>query len=200
MSINSDPNFAIICTFFEKFSELCGLERPDTRQLKEWLENSEDGKCPQRFRVSHKIEGKMSVRFLCGLCTRSRTELRLLLLLCSACGKKFIFLHNSNHMLLLSVHPELVDIHLKLMRKLRKVVTPDKWERGLIKFCYTSISNQDAWEIERFGYKKASLPVKLRILKVSFSQKFSWSPCKNHGYFRPFWRFNLTQIQNSKTQ
>lgn len=68
---------------------------------------------------------------------------------------------------LLPVHPELAEIHIKLLRKLRKTVHPEKWERTLINFCYTFMKNQDAWEIERFGYKKASIPIKLKILKVS---------------------------------
>lgn len=62
--------------------------------------------------------------------------------------------------------PELLDIHVRLLRKLRKVVHVSKWERALTKFCY-SYNFSDAYEIERFGYKKASLAVKLRILKVS---------------------------------
>lgn len=70
--------------------------------------------------------------------------------------------------LLLVVHPDLIELHMKLMRKLRKTVHPDKWERALTNFCYISMTRQDAWEIERFGYKKASLAVKLRILKVSW--------------------------------
>lgn len=40
---SSDPNFAIICKFFEQFGDLCGIDKPDTKSLKEWLENTEDG-------------------------------------------------------------------------------------------------------------------------------------------------------------
>lgn len=44
MSTSSDPNFAIICKFFEKFGELCGLEKPDTKALREWLEDTDNGR------------------------------------------------------------------------------------------------------------------------------------------------------------
>lgn len=66
---------------------------------------------------------------------------------------------------LFAVHEELRQFFVKLLRKIRKSVQPDKLDSALSKFCYT-YSAQDAWEIERFGYKKSSLSVKVRILKV----------------------------------
>lgn len=63
------------------------------------------------------------------------------------------------------MHQDLKNLLVKLLRKSRKSVQPDKLDAALVKFCYT-YSLQDGWEIERFGYQKASLAVKLRVIKV----------------------------------
>lgn len=64
-----------------------------------------------------------------------------------------------------SVSPELMNLHIKLLRKTKKNVTVERWERALVNMCH-KYSSKDAWEIERFGYKKTRLQVKLRALKV----------------------------------
>lgn len=71
----------------------------------------------------------------------------------------------------ISVAYPLVELHVKLMRKLKKSVLFDRWEKAAAKYAH-SYSDQDGWEIERFGYKKVSLEVKLRLLKVIIVCKF----------------------------
>ncbi|CAH1126968.1 unnamed protein product [Ceutorhynchus assimilis] len=65
----------------------------------------------------------------------------------------------------------LSELHIKLLRKVKKKVIPEKWEKSLIKFCHT-FSNIDAWELERFGYKKAKLSSKVRVLKELLDAQF----------------------------
>ncbi|XP_044262904.1 remodeling and spacing factor 1-like [Tribolium madens] len=110
----SDPNFAVICAFMEKFGTTCGLQNIDFLLLQEMLENTQE------------------------------------------------------------VPQDLIDLHIKLLRKSRKSVSNERWERAIIKFCHTFCS-QDAWEIERFGYKKARLSSKIRVLKELLEMQFDYN-------------------------
>ena len=59
----------------------------------------------------------------------------------------------------------------QLLRKLKKSVAVDKWEKALVKFAYT-YSVSDAWELERFGYRRISLQLKCRLLKNLIESQF----------------------------
>lgn len=61
------------------------------------------------------------------------------------------------------------------MRKLKKSVSTDKWEKALTKFAH-SYSPTDGWELERFGYKNAKAAVKLRIVKNLIESQFDVNP------------------------
>ncbi|XP_026467536.1 remodeling and spacing factor 1-like [Ctenocephalides felis] len=114
----NDPNFAVICSFFNKFGKICGVQLPKVKDLQAMLEQSQE------------------------------------------------------------VHPALIDLHVKLLRKARRTVHLDKWERALVKFIHT-YSNQDAWNLEHLGYKKLKLPQRLFILKNLLEMQFDNAKFKN---------------------
>lgn len=62
------------------------------------------------------------------------------------------------------VPKELVELHLKLMRKIGKSVTADRWEKYLIKICQ-EFNSTWAWEMEKKGYLEMSVECKLALLK-----------------------------------
>lgn len=67
---------------------------------------------------------------------------------------------------------ELHDLHVKLLRKLKRSVVPEKWEKAIIKFCYFYGNMDDAFQIERYGYLHSDFKVKLRILKNLLEMQF----------------------------
>lgn len=72
------------------------------------------------------------------------------------------------------VPQELVDLHVKLLRKLKKSVVMEKWEKSIVKFCYFYGGVDDAFEIERYGYLHSSSSIKLRILKNLVKNYFNY--------------------------
>ena len=58
-----------------------------------------------------------------------------------------------------------------MLRKLKKSVAVEKWEKALVKFAHT-YSASDAWELERFGYRRVSLQLKCRLLKNLIESQF----------------------------
>ena len=66
---------------------------------------------------------------------------------------------------------DLVTFMVRMMRKLKKSVSMEKWEKALIKFAFTC-SSEDGWELDRFGFKRAKLALKIRILKYLCETQF----------------------------
>lgn len=69
------------------------------------------------------------------------------------------------------VSEDLLMFQVRLLRKLKKSVHVEKWERALSKFAH-AYSSADGWEIERFGYKRCKLALKLRLLKNLLEAQF----------------------------
>uniref|UniRef100_A0A8C7D259 PHD-type domain-containing protein n=1 Tax=Oncorhynchus kisutch TaxID=8019 RepID=A0A8C7D259_ONCKI len=58
----------------------------------------------------------------------------------------------------------LVDLHVKLLRKIGKSVSADRWEKYIVKVCH-EFNSTWAWELENKGYKDMSVECKTGILK-----------------------------------
>ncbi|XP_051257279.1 remodeling and spacing factor 1 isoform X2 [Dicentrarchus labrax] len=63
-----------------------------------------------------------------------------------------------------SVPKLLVDLHVKLLRKIGKSVSADRWEKYLVKVCQ-EFNTTWAWELEQKGYKEMPTECKTGILK-----------------------------------
>nr|XP_043887294.1 remodeling and spacing factor 1 isoform X2 [Solea senegalensis] len=63
-----------------------------------------------------------------------------------------------------SVPKPLVELHVKLLRKLGRSVTTDRWEKYLAKVCQ-ELNSTWAWELEQKGYQEMSMECKSSILK-----------------------------------
>ncbi|KAK7120754.1 hypothetical protein R3I94_020669 [Phoxinus phoxinus] len=58
----------------------------------------------------------------------------------------------------------LVDLHVKLLRKIGKSVSADRWEKNLVKICQ-DFNITWAWELEKKGYREMTVECKTGILK-----------------------------------
>ncbi|XP_067103044.1 remodeling and spacing factor 1 [Osmerus mordax] len=63
-----------------------------------------------------------------------------------------------------TVPKPLVELHVKLLRKLGKSVTADRWEKYLAKLCQ-DLNSTWAWELEQKGYQEMTMECKSCILK-----------------------------------
>ncbi|XP_022594574.1 remodeling and spacing factor 1-like [Seriola dumerili] len=70
-----------------------------------------------------------------------------------------------------SVPKLLVDLHVKLLRKIGKSVSADRWEKYLVKVCQ-EFNTTWAWELEEKGYKEMPLESKTGILKYLCESQF----------------------------
>ncbi|XP_026047270.1 remodeling and spacing factor 1 isoform X1 [Astatotilapia calliptera] len=63
-----------------------------------------------------------------------------------------------------TVPKPLVELHVKLLRKLGRSVSADRWEKYLAKVCQ-ELNSTWAWELEQKGYQEMSMECKSSILK-----------------------------------
>uniref|UniRef100_G3QCG4 Remodeling and spacing factor 1b, tandem duplicate 1 n=1 Tax=Gasterosteus aculeatus TaxID=69293 RepID=G3QCG4_GASAC len=104
------PNYAVICSFLERYGALLDLPELTFPQLERSLQDTSSGLCDP------------------------------------------------------SVPKLLVDLHVKLLRKIGKSVSADRWEKYLVKVCQ-EFNTTWAWELEQNGYQELTSECKTGILK-----------------------------------
>uniref|UniRef100_H3CDJ0 PHD-type domain-containing protein n=1 Tax=Tetraodon nigroviridis TaxID=99883 RepID=H3CDJ0_TETNG len=100
------PNYAVICSFLERYGALLDLPELTFPQLERYLQDTSSASVPKL----------------------------------------------------------LVDLHVKLLRKIGKSVSADRWEKYLVKVCQ-EFNTTWAWELEQKGYKEMQTECKAAILK-----------------------------------
>lgn len=130
-AVEDDPNFAVICSFLEKFGQNLEIKY-SIQNLKTMFEDNNKG---------------------------------------------IIIIFKNNLFLNFILLSDLVDLHIKLLRKRRKYINKEKWENALTRFC-TEYSPFDSYELQEIGYQNATLSLRLRIFvrlleaMFDYNQKF----------------------------
>lgn len=65
----------------------------------------------------------------------------------------------------------LIEIHVKLLKKIRRYFIRDQWEKTLIRFA-SEFSYDEAYEIERFGYAKTRPSTRIHLLRRLMDAQF----------------------------
>lgn len=65
----------------------------------------------------------------------------------------------------------LIELHIKLLKKIRRYFVRDQWEKALIRFA-SEYSYEDAVEIESLGYLKTRPSIKLNLLRRLLDAQF----------------------------
>ena len=79
-----------------------------------------------------------------------------------------------------TVHPDLVQLHTVLLKKIKLskklIITKKSWIKGLILFCNGAGGMiYEALEIQNLGYSRLSVSAKLELLKVLMESQFDWN-------------------------
>ncbi|XP_063112490.1 remodeling and spacing factor 1 isoform X2 [Cavia porcellus] len=140
----SCPNFAVVCSFLERYGPLLDLPELPFPELERVLQAPPPD-------VGH---GEDRVLLYSPGCPQTNSDP-------SASASQVLALQTC---IPYPVPKELVELHLKLMRKIGKSVTADRWEKYLIKICQ-EFNSTWAWEMEKKGYLEMSVECKLALLK-----------------------------------
>lgn len=70
-----------------------------------------------------------------------------------------------------NLNESLIDLHVKLLKKIRRYFVRDQWEKALIRYTL-EYSYEDAYELETLGYLKTRPSIKLQLLRRLLDAQF----------------------------